>query len=64
MGHLLTIYIFLHSLITHFVNSGKNLFCAFVEFSKTFDYVVRDNLWYKLIKLGIRGRMLNITRGT
>ena len=28
-----------------------------------FDYVVRDSLWYKLIKLGIRGRMLNIILG-
>ena len=47
----------LHSLITYFVSSGKQLFCAFV------DYVVRDNLWYKFVKLGIRGRMLNIIWG-
>ena len=59
---LLTINIFiLHSLITHFVNCNQ-LFCAFVDFSKAFDYIVRDNLWYKRIKLGIRGSMLNITR--
>ena len=34
------------------LNSGKKLFCAFVDFTKTFDYVVRDNLWLKLVKLG------------
>ena len=49
-----TNYIFvLHSLITHFVNTGKQLFCAFVDFSKYFDYVARDDLWYTLIKIGI-----------
>ena len=30
--------------------------------SKAFDYVVRDNLWMKLIKLGIRGNILNIIK--
>ena len=32
------------------------------DFTKAFDYVVRDNLWLKLVKLGIRGKMLNIIR--
>ncbi len=44
----------LHGLITHMINSGNKLYCAFVDFSKAFDYVVRDNLWLKLIKLGIK----------
>jgi len=35
------------------LNTGKRLFCAFIDFSKAFGYVVRDNLWTKLIKLGI-----------
>ena len=50
----------LHSLITHIINSNKQLFCAFIDFSKAFDYVVRDNMWYKLFHLGIRGKMLNL----
>jgi hypothetical protein len=50
----------LHGLISHMLNNGKQLFCAFIDFSKAFDYVVRDNLWLKMIKLGIRGNMLNI----
>ena len=50
----------LHGLISHDLNNNKKLFCAFIDFSKAFDYVVRDNLWYKLIKLGIRGKILNI----
>ncbi len=35
---------------------------SFVDFSKAFDYVVRDNLWLKLIKLGVRGKILNIIK--
>ena len=50
----------LHELISHYLNNNKKLFCAFIDLSKAFDYVVRDNLWYKLIKLGIRGKILNI----
>ena len=44
------------------LNTGKRLFCAFIDFSKAFDYVVRDNLWTKLIKLGIRGNIVNIIK--
>ena len=47
-------------LISHVINQGNKLYCAFVDFTKAFDYVVRDNLWYKLIKYGLRGRVLNI----
>ena len=52
----------LHGLISHMLNQGKKLFCAFIDFTKAFDYVVRDNLWFKLIKLGIRGNILNIIK--
>lgn len=52
----------LHGLITHMINSGKKLFCGFVDFTKAFDYVVRENLWTKLIKLGLRGKILDIIR--
>ncbi|KAL4240483.1 hypothetical protein ACF0H5_001275 [Mactra antiquata] len=52
----------LHGLITHMLNEGKQLYCAFIDFTKAFDYVVRDNLWSKLIKLGVRGKILNIIK--
>ena len=52
----------LHSLLTHVLNQGQILYCAFIDFTKAFDYVVRDNLWYKMIKLGIRGKILNIIK--
>ena len=50
----------LHGLISHALNKNEKLFCAFVDFTKAFDYVVRDILWYKLIKLGVRGKILNV----
>ena len=46
----------IHGLITHMLNGGKRFYCAFIDFSKAFDYVVRDILWYKLVKLWIRGQ--------
>ena len=50
----------LHGLITHSLNRDKKLYCAFIDFSKAFDHVVHDILWFKLIKYGVRGKILNI----
>lgn len=48
----------LHGLVSHMLNHGQKLYCAFVDFTKAFDYIVRENLWYKLIRLGLRGENL------
>ena len=50
----------LHGLLTPILNNSKRLFCSFIDFSKAFDYVVRDSLWFKLIQYGIRGKNLDI----
>ena len=52
----------LDGLITHCINSNEYLYCCFVDFTKAFDYVGRDILWYKLIKIGVRGRMLDMIK--
>ena len=52
----------LNSLISHVLNKNEKLYCAFVDFLKAFDFVVRDVLWYKLIKIVVRGKMLDIIR--
>ena len=49
-------------LITHMLNGGERFYCAFIDFSKAFDYVARDILWYKLIKLGVRGQVLKVIK--
>ena len=33
-----------HGVITHMLYGGKRFYCAFIDFSKAFDYVVRDIL--------------------
>jgi hypothetical protein len=61
MGTVDNIFI-LNSLISHCLSNNERLFCAFVDFKKAFDFVVRDILWYKLIKYGVRGKMLKVIR--
>ena len=61
MGTVDTIFI-LHGIITHLLNTNKKLYAAFDDFNKAFDYLVRDVIWYKHIKFGIRGKMLDIIR--
>ena len=45
-------------------NKSKDakLYCAFVDFRKAYYLIVRYLLWYKLLKLGIRGKMFNVIK--
>ena len=61
MGTVKNIFI-LNSLINHCLNNNERLYCAFVDFTKAFDFVVMDILWFKLIKSGVRGKMLNVIK--
>ena len=61
MGTVDNIFV-LHGLIQHFINKNKKLYCSFIDFTKAFDYLVRDVICYKLLKYGIRGKMLDIIK--
>lgn len=61
MGTTDNIFI-LNNVITHCLNNNERLYCAFVDFTKAFDFIVRDILWFKLIKLGVRGKMLDVIK--
>ena len=53
----------LHGIINHLINKVEKPFCAFVDFTKAFDYVVHDIIWYKLyklIRLGVNRKILNV----
>ena len=50
----------LHGVISHLLNNGKKLYCAFLDFRKAFDYVDRNLLWHKLLALGIRGQIFDV----
>ena len=44
------------------LNNGHKLYCALIDFTKAFDYIVRENLWYKFVNLGLRDKILNIIK--
>ena len=47
----------LQGLIYNAKVDGKNLYLAFVDFSKAFNSIFRYGLWYKLIRLGCSGKL-------
>ena len=59
MGTCDTIFV-LNTVITHFINTNKKLYCAFIDFSTAFDHLVHQHIWYKLIRLGIRGKRFSV----
>ena len=61
MGTFDNIFV-LHGVINHLLNENKKLYAAFIDYTKAFDYVVRENMWYKLLKCGLRGRIIDIIR--
>ena len=52
----------LSCLIRHVLNNNEFLYCAFTDVTKAFDYVVMDVIWYKLLKTGVRGKMLDFIK--
>ncbi len=50
----------LNSLIQHQKLKHKPLYVCFVDFTNAFDYINRSVLYYKVIKRGVRGKLLNI----
>ena len=40
----------------------KKLYTFFIDHSQAFNYNVRDNLWYKLLNLGVREKIIDIIR--
>ena len=41
------------------LSKGNKLYCAFVDFEKCYDYIVRAALFYKLSKLGISSKCIH-----
>ena len=59
--HIDNIFV-LHGLIKHFVNEGKKLYIAFVDFTTAFDFIIRDILWLELIIFGVRCKIFHIIK--
>ena len=52
----------LHILSRFYIESNKQLFCAFVDYSKAFDFVNRTHLWQKLLETNINGKVFNVIK--
>ena len=62
-GHSTMDHVFvLHHVIDFYRQQGKQLYCAFVDYSKAFDLVDRQALWYKLFSHGISGKVLTVIK--
>ena len=52
----------LHSIIQNVLANKSKLFCAFIDYEKAFDTVVRDALWVKLVNLNISCKILTMLK--
>ncbi|XP_053403102.1 uncharacterized protein LOC128558242 [Mercenaria mercenaria] len=52
----------LQSLINMKINKRDKMYAAFIDYQKAYDKIYRNGLWYKLIKEGINGKILNVMR--
>ncbi|KAK3109114.1 hypothetical protein FSP39_023343 [Pinctada imbricata] len=50
----------LYSFIQLYLNTGKKLFCTFIDFRKAFDTVWRIGLWQKLQNTNIKGKIFKV----
>ena len=50
----------LNTLINIYQAKDKQIYCAFVDYRKAFDFINRSNLWGKLLEYGINGKIINV----
>lgn len=50
----------LKSIVDIYQSQNRQLYCAFIDYSKAFDSVWRAGLWYKLICTGICGKVFTV----
>ena len=50
----------LHCLIQKVLKQNSKMYCAFVDYEKAFDFVVRDALWLKLVDSGVSCKMVKM----
>ena len=52
----------LHSIVSEFLSSKQKLYCCFVDYQKAFDSIDHLKLWRRLVKHGVRGKLLNVIK--
>jgi len=58
MGTVDNFFVFSNA-IEYLLQQNKKLFVCYEDFTKAFDLLVRGNIFYKLIKYGLRGNIMN-----
>ena len=52
----------LNILSKFYIDQKKRLYCAFVDYSKAFDFIDRAYLWQKLLNSNINGKVFNVIK--
>ena len=52
----------LHATIQKILSNNCKLWCAFIDYEKAFDTVIRDALWVKLLQSGISCKMVTMIK--
>ena len=53
----------LDSILWKYLSKHKScLYCAFIDFEKAFDRIDHISLFFKLLKLGMKGKMLKVLK--
>ena len=52
----------LHSIISKVLNSGKKLYCVFIDYEKIFDKIDRSHLWQKLLTENVSCKLIKAIR--
>ena len=55
MDHILT----LHAIIEYYKCKKGRVYCAFIDYSKSFDLMDRASLWVKLLNHGVNRKILS-----
>ena len=50
----------LQSIVQHYMFNNKRLYAGMIDMKKCFDGINRNALWFKLHKIGIKGKMLRV----
>ena len=52
----------LHTVIQKVLSNNSKLWCAFIDYQRAFDTVIRESLWIRLVQSGISCKMLRMIR--
>ena len=52
----------LHSIINKYLGAKKKLYCCFIDYSKAFDSLSRNLMYFKLVRCGVRCKLFSVIK--